>query len=145
MHKKKTLAKMLRLKEGRKAELELEVRRAADRVDREEKRLSSLETEFADTLSRFSENSLHGSADAGSIHSYYDFFARINGSISEQKKIHDESRSDLDSLKSSLIDAHKEKKAFEILNEREAKKQQKEQVSAEQKEADFFTLGRRLK
>ncbi|UCD36076.1 MAG: flagellar export protein FliJ [Nitrospiraceae bacterium] len=145
MNKKKTLSKMLKLKDGKKAELEMEVKRAADRADKEEQRLNSLENAFAETLSRFSQSSLHESTDVSSIHSYYDFFARINGSISEQQKIHDERQNELESLKNCLIDAHKDKKAFEILNERETKKQQKDQVSAEQKEADFLTLARRLK
>jgi flagellar export protein FliJ len=93
----------------------------------------------------FNEKNSEGSMNINNINSYYDFFSRINGKIDEQKKIHDHHNNDLNSLKNNLVEAHKEKKVFEILNEKAIRKDLKEKQSSEQKEADFFAISRRLK
>lgn len=145
MRKNRTISKLLKLKDNKKKEIEIEVKKVADRVDKEKSRLNSLENDFTDSLDFFNEKNSEGSMNINNINSYYDFFSRINGKIDEQKKIHDHHENELKSLKNNLVEAHKEKKVFEILNEKAIRKDLKEKQSSERKEADFFAISRRLK
>jgi flagellar export protein FliJ len=145
MRKNRTVAKILKLKENRKKEIELEVKMAADREEEEKTRLKALEKNYIDTLEYFSEKQGEGSLDINKLISYYDFFSRINGKIDEQKKIHTECQSELAGLKDSLVHAHQEKRMFEIINDKAVMTEHKENLRAEQKENDFIALSRRVK
>jgi flagellar export protein FliJ len=145
MRKNRTISKLLKLKDNKKKEIEIEVKKAADRVDEEKSKLVSLEKDFFDTLEYFNAKNFEGSMNVNNINSYYDFFSRINGRIDEQKKIHDHHNMELRSLRNVLVDAHKDKKVFEILNDRAIRRDLKEKLAIEQKEADFFAITRRLK
>ena len=145
MRKNRTVAKILKLKENRKKEIELEVKMAADREEEEKTRLKALEKDYVDTLEYFSEKQGEDSVDIHKLISYYDFFSRINGKIDEQKKIHTECQNELASLKDSLVHAHQEKRMFEIINDKAVKIEHKENLKSEQKENDFIALSRRVK
>ncbi|MBI5409584.1 MAG: flagellar export protein FliJ [Nitrospirae bacterium] len=145
MRKSKTISKILKLKESKKKELELEVKRASDKVDKERSKLQALERDFNDTLDFFNEKHAEGSLDAGNLISCYDFFSRINGKINEQKKVHSRCQAELTGLRDTLVNAHKDKKIIEILHDRIIKRDIKERLDSEQKENDFFAISRRLK
>jgi flagellar export protein FliJ len=144
-HKKKTISKILKLKDSKKKELELEVKIAVDRVDEAESEIKTLQNDYEDKVKYFNESNEKGSIDINNINSYYDFFSRINGMIDKQKEVHVERQVELKSLKDSLINAHKDKRVFEILNERAIKADQKEKSLSEQKEIDFIAISRRIK
>lgn len=144
-HKKKTISKILKLKDSRKKELELEVKIAADRVDEVESEINALQNDYEDKVRNFNESNEKGSFDIHNINSYYDFFSRINSRIDEQKKVHAERQTELKSLKDSLVNAHKDKKIFEILNEKAMKADQRKKSLTEQKETDFIAITRRMK
>jgi flagellar export protein FliJ len=143
MRKKHTISKILKLKDSKKKELELEVKEAADKADEEQERLNVLEKDYEDNIEVFKKQQESGTADAGNVISFYEFFSRINGRIEEQKKVHDQRLSELSLLENHLINAHKEKKMFEVLEEKAVKEEIKEKEVAERKETDFFTLARR--
>ena len=145
MRKNKTITKILKLKENKKKEIELEVKRASDREEEEKTKLKALENNYVDTLKYFSEKHEGGSLDINNLISYYDFFSRINGKIDEQKKIHTECLNELACLKDTLVNAHKEKRMFEIINNKAVKREHKENLNSEQKENDFIALSRRLR
>lgn len=139
----KTISKVLKLKDNKKKEIEIEVKRASERVDEEKSKLQSLEEDYLNTFRYFNEKHKDGSLDINNLISCYDFFSRINGKIHEQKKVHSRCQNELVHLKDTLVNAHKEKKVFELLNEKAVKKEQREKLGVEQKENDFFALLRR--
>ena len=145
MRKNKTITKILKLKENKKKEIELEVKRASDREEDEKTKLKDLEKDYMDTLKYFNEKHEEGLLDISNLISYYDFFSRINGKIDEQKKIHTECLNELACLKDTLVNAHKEKRMFEIINNKAVKREHKENLNSEQKENDFIALSRRLR
>jgi flagellar export protein FliJ len=145
MRKNATISKILKLKDNRKKELELEVKKASDRLDKEESKLRALEKEYKDILKFFNEKHAEGSLDAGNLISCYEFFSRINGKIKEQKRIHAQRKNELQALKNTLVNAHKDKKAFEILNEKALKREHRKRMLSEQKEFDFLAISRRIK
>ena len=139
----KTISKVLKLKDNKKKEIEIEVKRASERVDEEGSKLQSLEEDYLNTFRYFNEKHRDGSLDISNLISCYDFFSRINGKINEQKKVHNQCQNELAHLKDILVSAHKEKKVFELLNDKAVKREQKERLEGEQKENDFFALSRR--
>jgi flagellar export protein FliJ len=145
MRKAKTISKILKLKENKKQEIEMEVIKAIEKVDEEKSKLISLEKDYQEKLTYFNEKNEEGSLTVNNIASYYDFFARITDRIKEQRAMHVQRKSELDSLKNTLVHAHKDKKVFEILKEKTMKQHQKEQALSEQKEADYFVMARKLR
>ena len=143
MRRNRTLPKILKLKDNRKRELEIEVKKASDRVDEEESKLRELEKRYTDTLRIFDEKQAGGGMDAKDINSYYDFFSRINLRIDEQRKLHSRCRDELRMLKDTLVTAHRDKKMFEILNDRAVRGENRERDVSERKETDFLTLTRK--
>jgi len=143
MSKNRTISKILKLKDNRKTEAELEVKKASDRADEEKTKLQSLEDDYHDTIRYFNEKHEEGSLDINNLISCYDFFSRINGKITEQKKVHTLRQDELSCRKDDLVTAHKEKRVFEILNDKVDKKEYRERLEVEQKENDFFALSRR--
>ncbi|HDH10918.1 MAG TPA: flagellar export protein FliJ [Nitrospirae bacterium] len=145
MRKTETISKILKLKDNKKKEIELEVKKAADRVDDEKSKLRAIEKDYNAGLRFFNEKNAEGSLTVNNIASYYDFFTRINSRIDEQKKVHKQVKNELTSLKNTLVNAHRDKKMFEILSDKAIKRDKREKALSEQKEADFFMIARKLK
>jgi flagellar export protein FliJ len=143
--KRKTISKILKLKEGKKKELELKVKKAADSLDEVENEIQALQNDYESKVKFFNESSEKGALDVSNVNSYYDFFIRINGKINEQKKVQARRKAELKLLKESLVNAHKDKKVFEILNEKAVKADRREKSLSEQKETDFIAISRRVK
>ncbi len=143
--KKKTIATILKLKDSKKKELELKVKEVHDRVDKEEEKLIAFEREYKDTHDVFTNQSKEGSIGPDKISSYYNYFSNMTAKIDKQKDVHLQWQKKLALVKESFINAHKEKKVFEIMKEKALKKEIKERIESEQKEADFFMLSRKLR
>ncbi len=140
-----TTLKILRLKDNRKKEIELAVKKAVDSNDAEISTLLALEKEYIDTLRLFNKRYAEGSLDTNDINSFHNYFLRINNKISVRKKIYLQKQGELASLRNTLVDAHKDKKMFEILNEKSVRKGVRDKIISEQKEADFLSLSKRLR
>ena len=140
MRKKKTISKILKLKDNKKKEVEIEVKKAYDRVDEEKARLEGLEKHFEDNRESF-----NGCRDIREVNLCYSLFSSLNNRIEKQKEACTECKEKLDMLKDDLIDAHREKKVFEILKDKAVRKEKKEREESERKETEFFTVSRKLK
>ena len=145
MRKKETISKILKLKDNKKKEIETKVRKAHGRVDEENSRLHALQNDYNDRLNYFKEVHKEGVFSARDVISHYEMLSHIDGKIEEQKRVNMECESVLRSLKKNLIEAHKDKKAIEILDDKIIKKEQKERTLAEQKELDYLGITRKIK
>ncbi len=145
MRKLNTISKILKLKDNKKQEVELEVREASDRLDDERDKLLGMENEYQQKLESFNRKNSDGSLDINNITSYYDYFARIEGRVKKQKEHFAVRKKELDVAKDNLINAHKDQKVFEILKDKAVKSDQKEKAESAQKEADYFILTRKLR
>ena len=142
MSKTKTISKILRLKDNRKKELEIDVKEASESVDAELSKLLTLEKEYLEALGWFNKKYTEGSLDTNDINSFHNYFLRINSKINAQKKNHLQKQEELASLRNTLVDAYKDKKMFEILNCRAAKKESRNKITSEKKESDFLSVSR---
>ena len=143
MRKLNTISKILKLKDNKKQEVELEVKEAADRLDEEKAKLINLEKEYQEKLESFNKKNSDGSLDIDKINSYYGYFARIDGSIKKQKENHAQRKTELESARDNLVNAHKDQKIFEILKDKVVKSDLKEKATSAQKEADYLTITRK--
>ena len=140
MRKKNTILKILKLKENKKREMEIEVKKAYDKVDEEEARLLSLENEYKETLESFNGAANMEVKDASN---FYSFFSRLNESIEKQNDVCTNRINELEQVKDGLINAHKEEKIMEIMKDKVVKEEKKEREKSEQNEADFITVSRK--
>ncbi len=145
MRKINTISKILKLKDNKKQEVELEVREASDRLDVEREKLIGLEKEYQEKLESFNRKNKDGSMNIDKINTYYDYFARVEGRVKKQKEIFALRKKELDTAKDNLISAHKDQKVFEILKDKAVKSDMKEKAEVAQKEADYFVLTRKLR
>jgi flagellar export protein FliJ len=83
--------------------------------------------------------------EARNIDSLYSFFTRLNERIDQQEDVCSEKQNELTAVKDSLIDAHKDEKMFEIMNDKALDEEKKEREKSEQDEADFFAVSRKLR
>ncbi len=142
MRRKNTIIKILKLKENRKREMEIEVKKAHDRVDEEDERLESLKNNYKETLESF-----NGAAnmEVEEVNNFYGFFTRLNESIEKQEDVCSDRLNELEQVKEGLITAHKEEKVIEIMKDKVVNEEKKEREKSEQKEADFITISRNAK
>ena len=145
MRKKETISKILKLKDARKKEIEVEVKKANQRADEEKSRLHALEEDYNDRLNLFREAHKEGVFCARDVMTHFEMLSHIDEEISAQRKVHVESENILQSLEKTLLEAHKEKKAVEILDSKITRQQQKEKAHAEQKELDYLGVTRKMK
>ena len=142
MRKRRTISKILKLKKNKKREVEIEVKKASDRFDEAEARLNSMKNDYKENRESLNDAS---NMDAGNINSLYSFFTRLNESIGQQENVCSEKQNELTAVKDSLIDAHKDEKMFEIMNDKALDEEKKEREKSEQDEADFFAVSRKLR
>jgi flagellar export protein FliJ len=145
MRKKETISKILKLKDNKKKEIEIKVREAYGRVEEENSRLHALQSDYNNRLNYFKEAHKEGVFSARDVISHYEMLSHIDGKIEEQKRINIECESVLQSLEKTLVEAHKDKKSIEILDDKITRQEQKENALAEQKELDYLGVTRKIK
>lgn len=145
MDNTKTLSKMVRLKENKKKEVELELKKVMEEVEAERAKLSALEKEYDEAVNLFNSRQEEGSLNALDMNSFYDYFLHINRQIDLQKQNYSRKLRELASLRDMLVNTHKEKRLFEILNGKAIKRQIREKRISEQKESDFLSLSKKMR
>ncbi len=122
--------------------MEIEVKKAHDRVDEEDARLQSLENNYNETLESFNSAA---DMEVKEVNDFYGFFLRLNESIEKQKDVCSDRINELEQVKDGLITAHKEEKIIEIMRDKVVNEEKKEREKTEQKEADFITVSRKVR
>lgn len=145
MKNRKTLSKVIKLKDNRKKELELEVKKALDVLDEAEKRLGQLEGDYENKKMEFNKKNADGGMDVDKLNGYYDLFSYLDRTIEEQKKDCLSKERDLEKIKHKYINAHKDKRALEIINDKAIAKEKREALQSEQKENDFISIARKVR
>ncbi len=142
MRKTETLSKILKLKEEKKKELELEVKDMTEKVDAEHSKLYAFEKEYSDTLNLFERKNSEKYINAYDITSIYNYLSHTSNLVRNQKKTCLQKLNELSSLNNLLIAAHKEKKMYEKLTDKANKKELKNKTDSEQKETDYISISR---
>ncbi|KAF0121067.1 MAG: hypothetical protein FD151_1406 [bacterium] len=143
MTRQMMVSKVLELKGFTKEQIEVEVKKTKDKLGVEKSRLDSLEGVFKNTVVEFNSMQGNGSSTIREIELFYDYFSYIGKQIEEQREIVLRQLSELQAKQEAMLEAYKETRLFEILNDKILNKEAKEASLGEQKEIDFNFLSRK--
>ena len=143
MSKLTTVSKILKIKDFRKDELEAEVKKVHELIRVEQELLASLERIFADTVEKYEKRQHETSVTAHEFELFSNYFSQLYDNMEHQKRSIMSRIEELNEIQRALVEAYRDKKLLEKLQEKIRKELAKEQDLAEQKESDFHFLARR--
>lgn len=145
MSRAKIVSKLLRLKEHRKEEAELEVRKIRDMLNLTEANIETIEKKFDESLSEFDKKSRNNELTAEEIGLFYCYFKKLNEEMNYHKKEMIKWLNELSKKQNELIEAYREKKVFEKLKDKINVQNDREREKEEQKDIDFLTITHKKK
>jgi flagellar export protein FliJ len=143
--RQKTVSKILEVKEFTRDQIETAVKNAQERLNHEEDALKALEQSYAKTSSDVTKKQMCGIVPAHEVELCYTYLKHLGKQIEQQKKTIALRAAELAEVKLAMIEAYKEQRVFEILQNKIAREQGKEAAQGEQKEADYQYLTRKDK
>ena len=143
--RQKTVSKILEIKEFTRDQIELEVKKAQERLNHEEEALGALERTYQKANSDVTKRQMGGTIPAHELELCYNYLKHLGKQIEQQKKAVAVRAAELAEVKKAMVEAYKEQRVFEILQDKIAREQVKEASLGEQKEADYQYLTRKDK
>lgn len=137
-----TIAKVLELKERRREEIAVEVKRIEDRIFFFEAELSELERSYLETFSAFDRMGRGGAVAAHAVGLYYGYMLQLLREIEGKKNMIARCLDELRARRGDLVEALKETRVLETLRERRLQERDREEKERERKETEFFALSR---
>jgi flagellar FliJ protein len=145
MNKIRTVSKVLRIKEWKKEDLEAEVKKVTELIRMEKALLTSLEKTFDEALDMYEERQGDPSLHAQELELFSRYFSQLSERIERQKAAVIRRLAELEEVRLSLIETHRDKKLLEILEKKMLQEDLRQKEMAEQKEMDFLFLLKRGK
>ncbi len=145
MARLKTVSTILRLKEWQKEEVELQYKDLRRALDAEEDALDYLKNEQNSAMENVANIQQGGAVGVQDLNIYYDYIENLSDRIKAQKGVIEEKQKELDAKHDELVEAYREKKTVEILQNKVVKEIERENASAERKEQDFLWLAKHLR
>lgn len=143
--RQKTVSKILEVKEITREQLESEVKNAQERLGVEERALAALESGYAKTSAEVSAKQACHTIRAHELELCYAYMKHLGGQIEQQKKAVAIRAAELGTAQQAMVEAYKEQRVFEILQDKIGREQGKVVAQGEQKEADYQYLTRKGK
>ncbi len=136
--KSASLNNLLKLKEWRKEEIEMEINRLQVIINQEEARLKTMETELYGNLETFKDHQTHDIINPGSLKTFHSYFSQMNLKMCQQREAIIRKIAELEETQKLLIEAYKEKMLVENLRGKLCLNETRENNRKEQKEFDFI-------
>ncbi|HEC97819.1 MAG TPA: flagellar export protein FliJ [Nitrospirae bacterium] len=136
--KSDSLNNLLKLKEWRKEEIEMEINRLQGIINQEEARLKAMETELSGNLETFKNHQVQDIIDPGSLKTFHSYFSQMNIRMGYQREAIIKKIAELEETQKLLIEAYKEKMLVENLRGKLCLNETKANNRKEQKELDFI-------
>ncbi|VAX32921.1 hypothetical protein MNBD_NITROSPIRAE02-1656 [hydrothermal vent metagenome] len=136
--KSDSLNNLLKLKEWRKEEIEMEINRLQGIINQEEARLKTMESELSGNLETFKNHQIQDVIDPGSLKTFHSYFSHMNIKMYQQREAIVKKIAELDETQKLLIEAYKEKMLVENLKGKLCMNETRENNRKEQKEFDFI-------
>ncbi len=138
-----TVAKILKIRNYRKEELEAEVRKVHELVRAEEELLAALEKVFSETVEKYEQRQQDSAVASHEFELFTNYFSQLYENMDQQKKLIMQRIAELQEIQNALVEAHRDEKLLEKLQEKIVREQVKEQDLQAQKESDYLFLTRR--
>jgi flagellar export protein FliJ len=137
------IAKVLKLKGYAKELLEHEVRKGKDALNEERMKLDSLKEISRSVFDGFHQRYEGDPVSMGELNFLHKYLSNLNVRIERQRMNVLRKISELDVKQKAMYDAHREKRLLEILHERARSREERDALSAEQRETDYHFLSRK--
>ncbi len=145
MTKKKTLTKVIELKEFKQDQIESELKHTYDVLNMEKEKLEHLERMFKKTDSRLNSFRNREPMNVSEITIYYDYLTFLNRKIEEQKSVVFRVAAELELKKAEMFEVYKEKRVVEKLRDKIMNDENRQLLQSEQKEADYNFISRSMR
>ncbi len=145
MTKKKTLTKVIELKEFKQEQIESELKHTYDVLNMEKEKLEHLERMFKKTDSKLNSFRSREPMNVSEISIYYDYLTFLNRKIEEQKSVVFRVAAELELKKAEIFEVYKERRVVEKLRDKILNDENRHLLQAEQKEADYNFISRSLR
>jgi len=132
--KSDSLNNILKLKEWRKEEIEMEITRLQCIINQEEALLKRMETQFHGNLEAFKQEAI----SPGSLKTFHSYFSEMNIRMGQQREAIIRKIAELEETQKLLIEAYKEKMLVENLKGKLCLNETQANNRKEQKELDFI-------
>lgn len=143
MTRKRTIAKVLELKEFSQEQLEEEVRKVNDKIGAEKASLNHLEDTLKNTVAAFNCKQNKGPLNIREMGLLYDYLSHLGKQIEKQRNVVFLLAEKLEMKKGEMLEVYKEKRIFEKLRDKILHEENRKTVLLEQKEADFNFLSKK--
>lgn len=140
MDKHSTLTKILRLRQLKKEEIELEIKNINKFIEIARSMLESLEREFIESAEDFERKQKMGGIRSNEMDLFYNYFMYLNDEINSRRNEMNARISELNRLKVELLESYRDEKVFEKLKDKIEAEELKGRLADEQKEMDFLFL-----
>ena len=137
-----SLNSIIKLKEWRKEEISIQVKKIQKLIEQHEQSIRELEDEFEKNLAEFRRNTLNKVVTAEALRIQHDFIEHLTRKVKEQKDALMSRIEELKETRSRLTDAHKEEKLVKKLKTKHADRTIKNIRIKEQKVIDDISIKR---
>lgn len=141
----KTVTKILEFKEFNTVQHEAAVKKAKERLNLEQERLDALEREYKHRSDDFAGKQAEGTIPVQQMDLFYAYLKHLSKQIEHQKNIVAIRAAEHDRTRQATVEAYKEQRLFELLQDRLHREEVREASKSEQKEADYQYLARKGK
>ncbi|NWF97805.1 MAG: flagellar export protein FliJ [Nitrospirae bacterium] len=145
MTKKKTLTKVIELKEFKQDQIESELKHTYSVLNMEKEKLENLERMFKKTDSKLNSFRNREPMNVSEITIYYDYLTYLNRKIEEQKNIVFRIAAELEIKKAEMFEVYKERRVVEKLRDKILKEENRNLLQKEQKEIDYDFISKSLR
>lgn len=140
---RRKIKKVLELKGLTKEQLELSFQKSRDALEMEHTKLSSTVKTFERTAAEFNRRQKEGIINIQELDFFYNYFSYLNKQIEQQKQTVSMRLAEVEQKQKILVNAHKEKRIFEIFHDKILHEEMRKTSKSEQKEADFHFISRK--
>ena len=145
MSKNRTVSKILEIKDKKKQELEIDLKKQRDSIEQEKAKLSSLNKSFLEMKELFSQKQDGYMTNVYEMELYYDYVKELDKEIKAQKEKISKMVTEFDLKQIVLVNLYKEIRLMEIYQEKKIRNIKKEKTVSAQKEMDYLFISKWLK
>lgn len=145
MNKNSKVSKILEIKDNKKQELKIELKKQKDLVDEERSKLSYFKKSFLEIKEMLSEKQNGNITNVYEMELYYDYTKELDKKISAQKEKISKMVTDLDLKQVALFNLYKEIQLMKIYKEKNVRNSKKEKTLSLQKDMDYLCVSKWLK
>jgi flagellar export protein FliJ len=142
MIRNNTILKILAIKDKKKEELEIEMKKQRDAIDQEKLKLSSLQKSLLKINKTLNEGQNGRITNIYEMKLHYDYTKNVDKEIRAQQEKISKMLAELDYKQVILVNLYREIRLMEIYKEKNSKKIKKEKAISTQKEIDYLFISK---